>query len=717
MGHVTVLCHSPAESFVFGTINLPSGFFTACSDIISERATFHAPNKKVWSDFKIQIFDCYGLEIGYLESCTYCRNDSIAIDVLASTNKFSVLENFTCHHKLVITTAPRMDDSWSEVLCEFACYQLDLKVGRTNIMLGFESHMWKIGVKWVNKCAYFDHMWDHFLDSAHIDVGDTLAIRVVPTLDVCDMPIFKVVVFPPSVLKKDDFVHGLDVITSYERFYKFVTLNALEFGHLEIPHAFVAKYGDRISNPLNISLGGGYRTSFMYSHCDRKIHGLKVFFEQYEVLDEYVIIFYYFGEANFSVEANLIGNAIDEDMQMVLVSESTDKGGSESDLDINSIAPAHNNSDQGSDSDDLSMEEQQNNNLIVLDSDSDESSVEEQQNNIPIDDNVRLAEEPSSFVGLLSQCHVGKKFHGVDIGRDLFPIYFDWGKRTNTILTYGGRDWNVEVLKNGRRCRFSIGWKEFVVENNFLGDNQLLFVYRGNFNFLCRVMTTIYGDHGVSMSKRYNGVSKLWDKQFIKDGNGGVAFVALIIIQSYTASLSSMLIAQSLEPIVKDVATLMKMNATTGYFQRSFLRSYIIGTLGFDPAKVRKYPSTAAGYAKALNTKEIVRIIFEVPPAKVFLAQYCKSFIKSDRTFKDEGFGFKAFEKGFPLLPGINNAIMNITESGKLLELEKKYINSEECVDADTISDAEASIGLNSFSILFMLTGCTSTIVLVMFVF
>lgn len=59
---------------------------------------------------------------------------------------------------------------------------------------------------------------------------------------------------------------------------------------------------------------------------------------------------------------------------------------------------------------------------------------------------------------------------------------------------------------------------------------------------------------------------------------------------------------------------------------------------------------------------------------------------------------------------------MNITESGKLLELEQKYINSEECVDADTISDVEASIGLNSFSILFMLTGCTSTIALVMFV-
>lgn len=225
-------------------------------------------------------------------------------------------------------------------------------------------------------------------------------------------------------------------------------------------------------------------------------------------------------------------------------------------------------------------------------------------------------------------------------------------------------------------------------------------------------------------------------------------FVALIITQSYTASLSSMLTAQRLEPAIKDVATLKKMNATVGYCKGSFLKSYLIGTLGFDPAKIKKYPSTAA-YAKALNTKEIAGIFLEVPPAKVFLAQYCKSFTKTEKTFKVGGFGFvssyilflfcevlyvepsifaiynsiidlyikwQAFAKDFPLLPAINNAIMNITESGKLLDLEQKYINSEECVDADTISDEEASIGLNSFSILFMLTGCTSTVALTMFV-
>nr|XP_017225330.1 PREDICTED: glutamate receptor 2.2-like [Daucus carota subsp. sativus] len=191
-------------------------------------------------------------------------------------------------------------------------------------------------------------------------------------------------------------------------------------------------------------------------------------------------------------------------------------------------------------------------------------------------------------------------------------------------------------------------------------------------------------------------------------------FVALIITQSYTASLASMLTAQRLEPAIKDVATLKKMNATVGYCRGSFLKLYMINALGFNSANINKYPSTAE-YAKALNSKEIAGIFLEVPSAKVFLAQYCKSFIKTEKTFKDGGYGF-AFEKEFPRLPDINKAIMNITESGKLLELENKYINSEECVDADSIPEEDASIGLNSFSILFALTGCTSTIALGVYV-
>lgn len=188
-------------------------------------------------------------------------------------------------------------------------------------------------------------------------------------------------------------------------------------------------------------------------------------------------------------------------------------------------------------------------------------------------------------------------------------------------------------------------------------------------------------------------------------------FVALIITQSYTASLASMLTAQRLEPAIKDVETLKKMNATVGYCKGSFLHSYLKDVLHFESFKIKNYSSTAQ-YAKALNTGEIAAIFLEVPSAKVFLAQYCKSFTKTKETFKFGGFGF-AFQKNFSMLPDINQALMNVTESGKLRELENTYIVSEKCVDLNSISSNEdASIDLSSFWVLFGLTGGTSTVAL-----
>ncbi|KAK1371879.1 Glutamate receptor [Heracleum sosnowskyi] len=191
-------------------------------------------------------------------------------------------------------------------------------------------------------------------------------------------------------------------------------------------------------------------------------------------------------------------------------------------------------------------------------------------------------------------------------------------------------------------------------------------------------------------------------------------FVALIITQSYTASLSSMLTAQRLEPAIKNVETLQKMNATVGYCKGSFLGSYMIKVLGFPEANIRKYNSTDA-YADALYNKTIAGIFLEVPPAKVFLAQYCKSFTKTERTFKVGGFGF-AFKKDFPMLPYINRAIMSITENGTLKDLEDQYINNEECKDLDSAPNDDGSIGLNSFSVLFGITGGISTIALAMYI-
>ncbi|GKC49249.1 glutamate receptor 2.8-like protein [Tanacetum coccineum] len=191
-------------------------------------------------------------------------------------------------------------------------------------------------------------------------------------------------------------------------------------------------------------------------------------------------------------------------------------------------------------------------------------------------------------------------------------------------------------------------------------------------------------------------------------------FVALIITQSYTASLSSMLTAQRLEPTITSVEELRNINATVGYCNGSLVNQYLKNVLGFKTIKVNSYNSTRR-YAEALNSGEIAAIFLEVPAAKVFLAQYCKSFIRTGETFKVGGFGF-AFPRNFSYMSEANKAIMNITESGKLKEFEDEYLISEKCIDNETFPNEDESLSPHSFSVLFELTGGTSTVAFILYI-
>ncbi|CAH1425712.1 unnamed protein product [Lactuca virosa] len=165
-------------------------------------------------------------------------------------------------------------------------------------------------------------------------------------------------------------------------------------------------------------------------------------------------------------------------------------------------------------------------------------------------------------------------------------------------------------------------------------------------------------------------------------------FVALIITQSYTASLASMLTAERLEPTISSVEMLRNMNAP--------------------------YNSTHQ-YAEALNSGEIAAIFLEVPATKVFLAQYCRSFIRTGETFKVGGFGF-AFPKEYDRLSEANEALMNVAESGRLKELEEVHIISEKCIDEDSAPNEEDSLSARSFWVLFVLTVGVSTVALVIYI-
>ena len=67
------------------------------------------------------------------------------------------------------------------------------------------------------------------------------------------------------------------------------------------------------------------------------------------------------------------------------------------------------------------------------------------------------------------------------------------------------------------------------------------------------------------------------------------------------------------------------------------------------------------------------------------------------------------------MLNDVNKALLEVFESGKLRELEDKMIGAERCVEVDSISDDEITLSLNSFWILFALTGGITTCALTIY--
>ncbi|TXG66812.1 hypothetical protein EZV62_008087 [Acer yangbiense] len=191
-------------------------------------------------------------------------------------------------------------------------------------------------------------------------------------------------------------------------------------------------------------------------------------------------------------------------------------------------------------------------------------------------------------------------------------------------------------------------------------------------------------------------------------------FVALVITQTYTANLSSILTVKKLEATITNIETLQRSNAMVGYCRGSYLARYLVDVLDFKNNNIRNF-SSANNYAEALRTREIEAIFLDVPIAKLFVAKYCKEFIIAGPTYKTGGFGF-VFPKGSELIPDINKSLLNLSEEGKLRELENKMLEKEKCEGDDEDDQEGSSISVTSYWVLFILTGGTSTVALVVYV-
>lgn len=118
-------------------------------------------------------------------------------------------------------------------------------------------------------------------------------------------------------------------------------------------------------------------------------------------------------------------------------------------------------------------------------------------------------------------------------------------------------------------------------------------------------------------------------------------FVVLVLTSSYTASLTSMLTVQQLQPTVTDIKDLIKNGEYVGCRDGSFVAGMLRNKFG--NIKLRKY-TTSEEFDEALTKGSkkdgVAAIVDELPYLRLFLGKYCGKYTIVGPTYKTAGFGF-----------------------------------------------------------------------------
>ncbi|XP_037452497.1 glutamate receptor 2.7-like [Triticum dicoccoides] len=185
-------------------------------------------------------------------------------------------------------------------------------------------------------------------------------------------------------------------------------------------------------------------------------------------------------------------------------------------------------------------------------------------------------------------------------------------------------------------------------------------------------------------------------------------FVMLVIVQSYTASLSSMLTANRLQASVTDPIQLLHNGNYVGYQNGSFVHS-MLRTLHFEERKLKAL-STQEEYADVLRKGSkrggVSAIFDETPYINSFLSQHGKEFQKVGPIDRTVGFGF-AFPKGSPLVEDLSNAMLNLIEGSEGSDIERKWFGDRILsLDYGTADTSFSRLSSRNFKGLFIINGC-----------
>lgn len=199
-------------------------------------------------------------------------------------------------------------------------------------------------------------------------------------------------------------------------------------------------------------------------------------------------------------------------------------------------------------------------------------------------------------------------------------------------------------------------------------------------------------------------------------------FVVLILTQSYTASLASMLTVQKLQPAFTDIKEIQRNGYKVGYQNSSFIKGFLMEYLGFDETKLVPL-KTIQDYHDALSKGNknggVAAILDEVPYLKLFLGKNSSKYTMVGPTYKTDGFGF-AFPIGSSLVSYMSRAILNVTQNKIQMDtIQSKYFGNQLALEDQSakISSEGPSLGVYSFGGLFIIAGVVSMLSLLMYMY
>ncbi|KAJ0244134.1 hypothetical protein HA466_0188180 [Hirschfeldia incana] len=165
-------------------------------------------------------------------------------------------------------------------------------------------------------------------------------------------------------------------------------------------------------------------------------------------------------------------------------------------------------------------------------------------------------------------------------------------------------------------------------------------------------------------------------------------FVVLVLTQSYTANLTSLLTVQRLKPDVTTVNDLIQNRECVGYQNGSFVRRFLKNK-GFQESQLKAYGSA----------EECHKLLIKGTSKGGIAAAF------------DE-----VFPKNSPLTDDVSRAILDVIENDEMQQIENKWFSKKSNCSDTNLTPSHNRLSVSSFWGLFLIVGVTSLLALLVFV-